>query len=82
MTKDGIRELKELEALEEKDDIPVNIEEVDVDGKAKEDKNIVLEPSTLDEENDFFNEEEEEEDYDLDDLEYPEDEMIEEEGEL
>ena len=81
MTKDGIKELKDLEAEEEKDDIPVNIEEVDVDGKVKEDKILMPESSLEDEENDYFDEEDEEEDYDLDDLEYSEDEMLEEDGE-
>ena len=39
------------------------------------------ESSLEDEENDYFDEEDEEEDYDLDDLEYSEDEMLEEDGE-
>ena len=78
MTRDGIKELKELEKEEEKDDIPVTIEEVDT-VKEESLEVPVSEEENLDEENDFFDEEEEE-DISLDDLEFNPDDL-EEEGE-
>jgi len=79
MTKDGIKELKELEREEEKDEIPVTIEEVDTTGKDE----VIPEPMIEDEEDDDYSldDEEMEDGYDeLDNLEFDENEL-EEEGE-
>ena len=75
LTKDGIKELKELEKSEEEEDEPLNIEEV-TDAEAPSEE---LEVSEEEDSNDDWEEEDDEESFDLDDLEFPGDES--EEGE-
>ena len=75
LTKDGIKELKELEKSEEEEDEPLNIEEV-TDGEAPSEE---LEVSEEEDSDDDWEEEDDEESFDLDDLEFPGDES--EEGE-
>ncbi len=74
LTKDGIKQLKDLEKNEdEEEDTPLNIEEVSDKEEAEE-----LEVSETEEENDDWEEEEDEESFDLDDLEFPGDAEFEE----
>ena len=79
LTEDGIKDLKELENIEEAEENPITIEEVDVNNveeNAESDVNTISEEESEDEEN-YYDDDIESDDFDLDDLE--EDEM---EGEL
>lgn len=63
LTKDGMKDLKELESIEEKEDIPVSIEEVDTSKDTEE-----FTTSLEDEVEDYYDDDEESEDFELDDL--------------
>ncbi len=79
LTEDGLKDLKELENIEEAEENPITIEEVDVNNveeNAESDVNTISEEESEDEEN-YYDDDIESDDFDLDDLE--EDEM---EGEL
>ncbi|MCI8330994.1 MAG: DNA-directed RNA polymerase subunit beta, partial [Bacilli bacterium] len=77
MTKDGIKELKELEREEDEEDIPVTIEEVDIN---KENKDIPEPQIEEESDEDYFDDDIEEDDYDsLDDLEFDESDLLESE---
>ena len=79
LTEDGLKDLKELENIEEAEENPITIEEVDVNNveeNAESDVNTISEEESEDEEN-YYDDDIESDDFNLDDLE--EDEM---EGEL
>ena len=63
LTKDGMKDLKELESIEDKEDIPVSIEEVDTSKDTEE-----FTTSLEDEVEDYYDDDEESEDFELDDL--------------
>ena len=81
LTKDGIKDLRELEQTEEEDENPVSIEEIDTTREFESDDDDSLEAREVDEddEDDDWDEEDDEESFDLDDLEFDENEEGDEE---
>ena len=75
LTKDGLKDLRELESAEESDDAPVSIEEIDTN--SKEDFTSDFDKEDEEDEEDFNLDDEESDDFELDDMELDDEEDME-----